>query len=310
MKKSSIPAACHKMAFLLKTLLQKPYLTREEINSRWLDDPHSDDDPFERKALYRFRGYIEELFHITIKWKEDENQNRQYYIENPEDLGSTKLYEWTLSALRMSDILLHAQPLHNRIVMEEFPSENGRMLPILEAMSRSVYLSISYRRYGMEEIRNHVIAPYCIKQYKQRLYLVGAKESGMILSFSLDRILDLSLLDEKFHLPAGFDAELYFLNAFGIVADDDKYPPQRVVLRASSNEACYLKDVPIHQSQDVINATADYTDFAYTISITDELIGHILSRADRLRVLSPDSLAEEVKHRHLMSAALYDESLS
>lgn len=305
MSQNSITQFFHRMGFIMKTLQKESDLSLTEISTRWLDDVHTDGNEILPRTFQRTRDTIFEIFGVVIDARKVNNR-WGYFIRNPEDIECTKISGWIIASFQNIDLLLHERSLHHRIIMEEFPSENGRLQPIFDAMHASAFLQIDYRRYGQEEVRTHTIAPYWIKQYKQRLYVVGPNPSGKILSFSLDRIMNLRQLSDTFYMPRTMDAELYFLNAFGIVADDDKYPPQRVVLRASANEACYLRDVPIHQSQEVIAATDDYTEFAYTISITDELIGHILSRADRLRVISPTSLAEEVKHRHLMSAALYD----
>ena len=305
--KNSTAIVFRKMVFILEELLRHPNQTWMEISDQWLNDPISDGIPIERRTFYNYRNQIENMFGILIEHK-GEAHKCLYYIANPEDLGSSSLFKWMLSALQMSDLLWHARPLHDRILLEDFPSEKGRMIPVLEAMTLSVKLSILYQRYGAEEVKRHTVAPYCIKQYKRRLYLVGANEKGVITSYSFDRIVSMKATLEKFRVPAAFDAQAYFFYSYGVVVDEEKYPPRKVVLRATANEAFYLRDVPIHHTQKEVATTEEYSDFAYTISITDDLIGFILSRADRLKVISPASLAEEVKHRIQQSLALYADS--
>lgn len=303
-RKSSATIVFHKMVFILKQLLRQPNQTREELCNKWVDDRRSDGYPFDRKSFINYRDQLEELFGVLIEKKKSGEQNL-WYVANPEDLGSSNLFNWTVSALQMHDLLIDARSLHKRIILEEFPSENGRLSPIVDAMKESVKLIIQYRPYTSDEVKEHKVDPYCIKQYDRRLYLIARTEHDHIVPFSLDRIVNIESTDKKFHFPDTFDGQSYYYNAFGIFVDNEKYPPCKVVIRATHNEACYLKDVPLHHSQTIINATPDYTDFSYYLSITDDLVGYILSRADRLTVLSPVSLAKEVKRRHLLSANLY-----
>lgn len=306
--KNSTAIVFRKMVFILEELLRHPNQTREEISDKWLNDPISDGIPIERKTFYNYRNQIENMFGVLIDHTDD-GHFRPYYIVNPEDLGSSNLFKWTLSALQMNDLLLHYRPHHDRILLEEFPAENGRMLPILEAMTRSVKLKIHYQAYGEEEVLPHTVSPYCVKQFKRSLYLVGANQKGKIVPYAFERIRDLRATHEKFLVPASFEANAYFIYSFGVVVDEKKYPPRKVVLRATPMEALHLRDVPMHHTQKEEASTKDYVDFAYTISITDDLIDYILSRADRLKVIFPDSLAEEVKHRHQLSVAIYSDNI-
>lgn len=306
--KNSTAIVFRKMVFILEELLRHPYQTREEICEKWLNDPLTDGIPIERRTFYNYRNQIENMFGILIDFTDD-GHVRPYYIVNPEDLGSSNLFKWTLSALQMYDLLWHARRLHDRVLLDDFPSENGRMIPILEAMTKSVKLRIQYQEYGAEKAKVQIVSPYCIKQNKRRLYLVGNNEKGIITPYSFDRIVDLKPTKEKFLVPASFDAHAYFIYSYGVVVDEEKYPPSKVILRATANEAFYLRDVPIHHTQKEVASTAEYSDFAYTISITDDLIDYILSRADRLKVIFPASLAEEVKHRHQLSVAIYSDNI-
>lgn len=303
-RKCSTAIVYHKMVFILEELLRQPYQTREELCNKWIYDRRSDGYPIEKKSFNSYRDQLEELFGVLVEKKREGTQNL-WYIQNPEDLTSNNLFRWTMSALQMSNLLIDFRSLHNRILLEDFPSENGRLLPILKAMTDSFKIDICYRRYSSDEVKDHLVEPYCIKQYKRRLYLIAKTEHDHIVPFSLDRIVDIKPTLVKFHFPETFEAEYYFYNAFGIVVDNDKYPPCRVVLRATPNEACYLNDVPLHKSQSIIAETTDYTDYSYFLSVTDDLIGYILSRADRLMVISPESLAEEVRKRHFQSSRLY-----
>jgi predicted DNA-binding transcriptional regulator YafY len=69
----------------------------------------------------------------------------------------------------------------------------------------------------------------------------------------------------------------------------------RIVLRAFGDENYYLRDLPIHKSQREIGSGDGYTDFMIELRPNKELIAYLLSRRERLKVLSPDSIVEEMK---------------
>ena len=111
-------------------------------------------------------------------------------------------------------------------------------------------------------------------------------------TFSLDRIKHLEILAKSFQLDKDFDAEEYFCDYFGVFRDETT-PPQEIVIRASKAERPYLRDLPLHHSQKEIATTDEYSDFSYFISPTDDFIGEILRKKDRLYVISPTELREK-----------------
>lgn len=187
-------------------------------------------------------------------------------------------------------------------MLSEISSENGRLLPILEAMHMGCVLRLKYRKYQSPDAKERLVEPYCIKQYNSRLYLLGYEQGDRKKSFPLERIEELHITDEKFEMPKDFDAHEYYKYTFGIYVDDEKYPPRKLVIRATANEACYLKDTPIHHSQKIIAETERYTDFEYFMALNEELKGFIVSRIDRMKVLEPQDLADQIREIHLRSA--------
>lgn len=304
MRKSTVPIIYKKLMFIVNSLLRYHRLTLEEISQLWLNDLHTDEIPFERKSYYRYCAQIEEMFGISIKSRKDGNYF-YYSISNPEDLGASKLYSWSIAAMQAGDLLLHSKNLYRRILLEEFPSENGKLQPIIEAMQQSVYVTLRYKKYQAAEEKEYHFAPYLIKQYKQRLYVVGLADSLGMRAFSLDRITGIQHTAEPFQLPKKFDAQTYFEHVVGIMVDEEKYPPQKVVLQAIANEACYLNDVPLHHSQRIVEATDQHTTYSYYMSVTEELKGYILSRGNRLKVIEPQTLCDEIRDLHLQSAEEY-----
>ena len=112
--------------------------------------------------------------------------------------------------------------------------------------------------------------------------------------FSLDRIEDISIQKSKFKLDKNFHAASFFDECFGIVVGDGS-KPVRIVLRAYGLEPHYLQDLPIHHSQRVINESEEYTYFELFMRPTSDLKAHLMSRGEWIKVISPKSLADEMK---------------
>ena len=81
--------------------------------------------------------------------------------------------------------------------------------------------------------------------------------------------------------------------------------PEKIVIRAFGTECNNLRDLPLHHSQHEIANTEEYTDFELYLRPTLDLQGHILSRGSRLKVISPQSLADKISRTLQEAAALY-----
>lgn len=304
MKKGSLLNYLQRVRFFIEALSREPR-TRQQLCDDWMFYEHSDGVQIESKKFYRLIDEIGELFGIFIKYRIVDREY-VYYISNLERYDGSDLLDWCYAAFTMGDTLLSAKDLSDRILLETFPSENGRLSEIIKAMKRSRLVKISYQKYDSEEASEFVLAPYYIRQYQKRLYAFGNIDNDFICSFSLDRIKSLEILDEKFDMPLHHSAIDYFYSSYGVYVNEEKYPPVLVEIQAVPNEACYLVDVPMHPTQEIVERTNDSTIFRYFISPTNDFIGHLVSRGDRVKVLKPASLAEEVRKRHLDAVAIYN----
>ena len=80
---------------------------------------------------------------------------------------------------------------------------------------------------------------------------------------------------------------------------------QRVVIRAFGKEANYLRDLPLHHSQKEIATTEEYSDFELTLSPTADFFSPLLSRGAAIKILEPESLANDIKALHQAALDLY-----
>jgi len=277
--------------WLLNTIYQTGKVSFADINEKWLRTEMSGGVEISRTTFNRHKRAVEDIFGIIIEC--DKKDGFKYYIANKSVLREDTIQNWMLSSLTVHSAVQKGVSLHKRILLENVPSGYKYLQPILEAMKSNHCISFTYQKYNDAEIKTYSEAePYCLKLYKQRWYML-TKVKQQFRTFSLDRIKSLEILAQSFQLDEEFDAEDYFYDYFGVFRDES-IPPQKVVIRASKAERPYLRDLPLHHSQKEITTTADYSDFSYFISPTDDFIGEILRKKDRLYVISPIELREKV----------------
>jgi predicted DNA-binding transcriptional regulator YafY len=248
-----------------------------------------------RTTFYRHKCAIEDIFGIYIDC--DKKNGSEYYIGNDYVLNEDSVQNWMLSTLSVGNIVEESQGLHHRILLENIPSGDARLQQVINAMKENRYVMISYQRYTAPSANSFTLAPYCIKLFRQRWYVLGLLSNGYLATFSFDRILDISLTNDKYKIPKDFDAADYFRDSFGIVVDD-KATVERVVLRTYGYERYNLHDLPLHPSQREIGSTEDYTDYELHLKITSDFMSKLLSRGEWLEILEPKSLADEIVEWH------------
>lgn len=277
--------------WLLNTIQLAGKISLSEINEKWLCTEMSGGVDLSRTTFNRHKDAIEDIFGIIIEC--DKKDGFKYYIANKSVLHEDTIQNWMLSSLTVHTAVQEGVSLQKRILLENVPSGYKYLQTILNAMKTNHCISFTYQKYNDADIKTYPEAePYCLKLYKQRWYML-TKVKQQYRTFSLDRIKHLEIIAKSFQLDKDFDAEAFFHDYFGVFRDETM-PPQKVVLRASKAERPYLRDLPLHHSQKEIATTESYSDFSYFISPTDDFVGEILRKKDRLYVVSPIELREKV----------------
>ena len=296
------PTLFKEYIWLVNTIYQAGKITLIDINKKWLKTEMSGGVELARSTFNRHKVAIEEIFGIYIEC--DRSNGYTYYIGNAEVFSNESVQNWMLSTLSVNNVISESLSLHTRILLESIPSADERLEKIVSAMKKDHLIHIIYKKYDSDQVKEYSIAPYCIKLYHRRWYLLARLGSGEYRIFSLDRIRETEITEDTFAVESGFDAETYFSDSFGVVRDES-LKPERIVVRAFGTECNYLRDLPLHHSQHEIANTEDYADFEMYLRPTLDLQGQILSRGSRLKVLSPQSLANKISQTLEAAAALY-----
>ena len=289
----------YKYIWLLDTLLTSHPLTIDEINMLWKDCPVSDGQSIPLRTFHEHRKGIKEMFGVEIAC--DRSRGNEYYVKNPEVLDEQKLTKWLLWNYSIPQDFATFNGMKDRIMLEEIPLGQAFLDAIIEAMKQNVELRVDYQRYENdqeEHIQTFHIQPYALRIFNRRWYLLGyLKERNGLRTIALDRILDLKVLTNSFKLPEDFDVRKYFTNVVGIYANND-LPVTKVKIRTYGIQADYLRSTPLHKSQsEVRSKQGEFAEFTYRLCITPELVSQLLAMGEKVEVLEPKELREEMKMR-------------
>ena len=235
---------------------------------------------------------IADIFGIDIVC--DRKTNR-YYIENIDDVGGKSIREWMLDALCLNSLLNESATLRDRVIFENVPSNRRFLADIIQAIRDNYKLEIRYKSYRKTEEETFIIEPYFLKEFKRRWYLYGYKgDADGPHMMALDRMIDVDIIPEEFTMPEEFLAEDYFRGIYGARV----YPNMKremVKLKVYGTQVQYFRSLPLHSSQKEVETNDKYSVFTYFITPDYDFKQDMLSFGDKVEVLEPKELREEMK---------------
>ena len=210
-------------------------------------------------------------------------------------LNEGGIRSWLLRTASLNQQLSRSMSLNERILLEDIPSSETYLSDIIRAMKVSRCIQVKYRRYTSASSRISILEPYALKLFKQRWYLL-AKASDMpyLLLYSLDRMEEVGLTETKFQLSPDFDAETFFEDCYGTIIDAS-VEAERISIRVTSSQACYLKSLPLHHSQRLLSEDEEYSVFELYLKPTYDFLQALLSYGSELEVIAPVSLRNQMQ---------------
>lgn len=279
--------------WLIDTIHRFGALTLSELGDQWIKSSISDGVPMSRTSFNRHREEIEDIFGIKIICSRC-NGNK-YSIENADAIDKNTIETWMANTISINNIIVENKSVSDRILLESIPSEGGNLQIAIEAMRKGHLLEFDYKKYQSADAKHYTIEPYCVKLYHRRWYLLGRyPDTKVYRLFAFDRMANVKITSAKFRIDASFNAMEYFNECFG-VALNTSVPVQKVIVRAYINERYYLRDLPLHPSQRLVGEGDGYFDYEITLRPTEDFLGYLLSRSHFVKIISPLSLANQLK---------------
>ena len=277
-------------------------MTRHEISNAWVhDNIHTDEQHITKKTFTRDRQKISTLFGISIEYYSIDNECF-FYIANREAIEKGDNLKFTLNAARMLQLQELFMLQGSRLDIHHFIDDIEKVLFFGDALKKNRTVHILYQRFNVSPIRPLDIEPYWMKDYEDRLYLIGHIPSWTdrtkVVCLALDRIQAFEVVPTKrsFHVPKGMDPITHYTHVCGVVVPE-KGKPVKITIRAYDDEPCYLLTKPLHHSQQLIGTwdkSMPFADFELFLIPTLEFKKKIIERAGRIVVTSPDDVRADL----------------
>lgn len=291
-----------KYVWLVETIYNAGRITYDDINKKWQQEDF-DGKELPLRTFHKWRIAVEEMFGLNIEC--ERKGGYHYYIGNPEEIENSGLRSWLLSTISVSNLLLDSQQLKSRILLEEVPSGVKYLSLIIDAMKTGNVVQIEYQSFWRKESSTLILKPYCVRLFKQRWYLLAYNSDyNELRTYSLDRIQDFKKLAETFTIPDSFNAQEYFENYYGIIVKRGEV--EDVKLRASKEQANYLRSLKLHHSQQEVETHEDYSIFTYRLCPELDFIIEIMSMGERVEVFEPKQLRNQIAESAEQLSRLYN----
>lgn len=294
MPSQSIALSFRYYIWLADTIYSAGDISREEINRKWRDNslvnPEGNQGIPER-TFHNWRHAIEDLFELTIAC---DRRTGKYSIENMDQMDKNGVRAWLINTFAVTDMMGNAQQIKSQILFEDAPSGMRFLTTIIEAMRDHLRLEITYQSFSKSHSSTFVVSPFCVKLFEQRWYVLAASdyyEEPRV--YALDRILEVSKMDERYRLPEDFDAGAYFHSVIGISGMTET--PELVRIKVYDTQVPYTRTLPFHSSQKEVETANGYSIFEYNLVPNYEFRLKLRQHMSAIEIMEPQYLRDEMR---------------
>ncbi len=280
--------------WLLDLLQVYGRLTLKEIQEKWKSSSLCEDNQdIPIRTFQNMKTGIEEMFGIYIEC----GANYEYYIK--EDYSVSGVRKWMLDAIYLNNIIGDSCDLKDKVIFEEVPSSRENLEIILHALRDKLVIEMDYQGIRMTEPKRINVEPWCLKLFKQRWYMIGwslyNKKPG-IRTYMLERASKVTVTRQKImNMPKDFNGQDFLRSYYGVHKAYGDPQKEIIEIKVKSRQRPFLRRLPLHESQEEIETTADYSVFRYNLIWNFDFWQELLSWGSQVEVLKPDNLREEMK---------------
>jgi len=244
-----------------------------------------------KRTFQRDLNEIRNLFNIDIQYS---RSTKTYSIVTDENEESSSRM---LEAFDVFNALNIANRFADNVHFEKRKPQGTEYLqPLLLARKDCKKVQFVYQAYLNDKPKMRKVSPYALKEFKNRWYLLANDtNAGLVKSFALDRISGLSVLEEHFSMPGDFDVNKHYKYCFGIISPNAEEPAD-VILSFDAVDGKYVKSLPLHESQKIVEDTDEQLIISLRVFLTYDFIMELLSHGDKVEVLQPVEFRNTIKN--------------
>ena len=289
-----------RLSSILNFVHQYPYCSLQEMMGNL---SNKDFLPTER-TMQRDLKTIREMCFIDIKYSRLHNG---YFIDKDSERDFNEwmqLFELFNRANVINEVLIKTPGTIDYIDFDQSVSIHQEQLfpTILNAIIERRKIKFTYQRFWEEESSLIELEPQLLKEYLIRWYVVGTNEAGEFRSYGLERITEFQLLATTFK-PKVKNPKKLFYDVIGLYSENEK---EQVILSYQPFQGKYIKSQPLHSSQKILVDNDSELRIEIQVCPNYELEEQLLKQGERVTVLEPQWLRENIKKRINDSLLNYD----
>ena len=175
------------------------------------------------------------------------------------------------------------------------PQGTENLYGLLHAIKNQLQIKFTYQKYWDDKVVERTVEPYALKEFRSRWYvLANDLKDSKVKSFSLDRLTELEITKRAFQTPINFNVVEHYKYSFGIISPNEE-KPQEITLSFNPIQGKYIKSLPLHNSQQILEDNNKELRIKLTLFITHDFFMELLSHGDNVKILKPDTLIEDLK---------------
>ena len=305
--------------------------TVKQLLDAWNNSVSDDHEKVSERTIYNDLKKIPVVF---VGANIEENNKRYSYTDhafsikklnlNENDETLLGLISMTLQNFENTEIYKKYNKLKKKVLQDISKGENTKynfILPelshgksgyewietLFEAINKKETINIIYQKNGAQP-SNKNLSPYLLKENRKRWYLIAydhAENRKCTKVYALDKIRDIKESEINYYLDPFFNAQDYFKYTYGIFHDLVN-KPIKVVLDFSGTYVEQLKNHPLMVTQkSTLMKGGKILRVELELYYSYEIIREILSYGGGVKVISPETVAIEVKKAALKLAEQY-----
>jgi predicted DNA-binding transcriptional regulator YafY len=218
-------------------------------------------------------------------------------------------FEWMDEIrVRLQDTFQTKEVKSEVVSFEENPYLQGLSFftDIFQAISNQQALKITYQGFNQQQPETFVFHPWYLKQYNNRWFVLGRNVNYESLStLAIDRVQEV-MPSKVTYLPnTDVDFEAYFDDVIGVSIPVDGQI-DTIHLQIDNSLWPYVKSKPIHGSQKKKAENQDGVLIELRLIVNYELVSLLASFMDRVEVLKPQSLRNDLYQRCAATLKKYE----
>ena len=295
----------HRYIWLVETIQRFNGVSFKQIEDCWRSSEiNTDSEAFPLKSFHNHKNALEQLFGITIICQR--KGGYRYYIGQDASPIISQIKQALLQSLTINQMTEMNHALRQRISLESIPGNLALIPAILTSIAQGHGMQMTYRAYNSDEEKSYEVEPYGIKLFRQRWYIVARyAKYDSIITYALERVQALIPTETSYAIPDDFQLEAHFSESYGIMCNEE---PEEVIIKVyhAAKKHMYLRDLPLHHSQQFISVEEDYSIMSYALRCTYDFQQEILSHGTDIEVIKPQHLREAIRDIYRLQLTRYE----